>query len=226
MERVIVVKDLCWGFDNKGPYVRVGSGKWPTMIYVDPAPGYMHDIEIVKTCLAKCDEIKPLPNPPPIYLLQNDSTGGTNGNTHGDSDWDTKNEHGNLVPMPWICLFGKRIPLHPAMTRYLVFHEYGHCVEHFVAAKRFSKNDGVFENRKDYGKLRGLVEEKYYGLQSWHLSPAEVFANDFRVLVCGVETEFWPHPVPRPQDVPEVVAYWDELMKLDLKPGPPPAEKS
>lgn len=226
-ERVSVVRDLNWKFDNRGPYVLIGCGRWKTTFYVDPAPGYMHDIELVKTCLAKCDEIKPLPRPPPIYILDHDALGGTNAETHGDTDWDTKDEHGRNISTPWIVMFGKRIPLHPAMTRYLVFHEYGHAFEHFLAAKRYSKSDPVFENRKDYAKLRGLPDdEKYYGPLTWHTSSAEVFANDFRTLVCGVEKEFWPHQVPRPEDVPEVVAYWEEAMKIDLTPGPPPPEKS
>jgi hypothetical protein len=46
----------------------------------------------------------------------------------------------------------------------------------------------------EYAQLRGCDPATPYGGGTWHKSPGELLANDFRILVAGVEPEFWPHP--------------------------------
>jgi hypothetical protein len=115
-------------------------------------------------------------------------------------------------------LFGKRTPIHPATTRALVAHEYGHAVDRAIASKRFSGSQPTTKLREEYAAIRKLPKRDYYGPGTWHEMPAELVANDFRWLVMGIEREFWPHNVPTPDQVPEIVDWWDRVLKMDLKP--------
>lgn len=223
MDNVFEEKELQWAFDDKGPFVRVGRvGDWKTTLYVDPTPCFTHDLELVKTTLALCESSFPLPKPVSLYVISFEGTGRTNGQTHHESDYKEKSEHDEYITYPLIALFGKRTPIHPAMTRYLVAHEYGHAVDRAIASKRYAGGDPCSALHKDYAKMRGLPEISSYGPTTWHLATTEVIANDFRVLVMGIEKEFWAHPVPMPSEVPEVVAWWEEVRKQDLTTKLPP----
>ena len=57
------------------------------------------------------------------------------------------------TPIGLICLAGKRIPPHPAMTRYLMGHEYGHGVFYHLARLRGFEQDSE-GLRKLYQALR------------------------------------------------------------------------
>jgi hypothetical protein len=48
---------------------------------------------------------------------------------------------------------------------------------------------------------------------TWHDSACEILACDFRILVTGMEAEFWPHPgIPRPEMVPALRDWWDAAL--------------
>jgi hypothetical protein len=191
---VVIERDaLVWGFQSDGPVVRIGSGRYKRHESVDPTPAYPHDPTLVRAVLAQVQAAWPLPERerPSIYLLPNETTTRTNGWTAYDHDYDgEKDEDGSYPWLAWIALSAKRIPIHPAMTRYLVAHEYGHVVERALKAVTGIKET---EELQEYRDLRGLTDDLPYGAGTWHASPSEVFANDFRLTITGIEAEFWPH---------------------------------
>src|SRR5205823_804865 len=142
-------------------------------------------------------------------------TSRTNGATHVEVDYDgPQDAKGNYTGrIGSIYLSAKRIPIHPAMTRYLVAHEYGHVVEEWLNERLGNKlHDDTLIGF--YRQLRSLDKPRAYGAGEWHRTPGEVFANDFRVLVCGVEPEFWPHPgIERPETSYTIRGWWDAQRK-------------
>lgn len=190
-DRIVELPDLEWGFGSK-PAVRPGG--WHT--YVDPFPCYAHDVELVRETLEGVESHVDVLCKPTIYVLHHETEERTNG-------WaTTRTPYPRDESVPWngiIVLAGKRIPPHPAMTRYLTAHEYGHHAE-YEALRRRGLEPHARDVEDEYRKLRGMPDARpaYYGGRTWHLTASEVIANDFRVLVCGVESEFWPHEVEHP----------------------------
>lgn len=206
--------DLCWSFDDTPPTVSA-AGRAER---VDPFPGYPHDIDLVKQNINEVTAAFPIDWPLVISVFSHELIGRTNAFAQASCfDYNKKlevpNKGGESYPRkPYIVLSGKRIPIMPAMTRYLVSHEYGHIIEDWVAFERGIKDHELL---KEYAKLRNLPEEqpKSYG-GGWHLTHGEIFANDFRLLICNKEPEFWPHPVPRPESIQPIVDWWNEAKKL------------
>jgi hypothetical protein len=134
--------------------------------------------------------------------------------TNGDASkntvsWEDEDKGTKAVWEGVINLYGKRIPLHPAMTRYLVAHEYGHVVDYWINHCRGLKDDGF---DKEYAKMRGIDCNLLYGGRRWHSNIGEVIANDFRIAVCGVEREFWPHDCKHPDEDDNVKNWWYEAL--------------
>lgn len=217
METDIVLKtheDLAWDFES-GPFIALGKNHWT--VKVDPFPGYAHDLQEVRRNVGLVRAKFPITWPVTFYLLSHESTTRTNAWAQAAAhDYDKKIENApdgaeQYERDPFIVFSGKRIPPMPAMTRYLVPHEYGHIVEDWIAVQRGQQDHQLLA---EYAKLRGLPDApKSYG-GGWHLTPGEIFANDFRILMIGAETDFWPHPVPRPWEVPEIIGWWSEAHKL------------
>ncbi len=120
-------------------------------------------------------------------------------------------------------LSAKRIPIHPAMVRYLVAHEYGHAAFHHVA-RLMGYLDGERDRleAKYIAEVRGadLSPPKYSGGR-WHRAFGEIIANDFRVAVMGREAEFWPHDLPRPVVGDSVEAWWGKARQLAARVSAP-----
>lgn len=209
MTRIVSIgpRDVAWRFEGSKPTIYVGNG-WKRAEEIDPFPAYPHDRVLVEALVAAVEGAYPIPerHRPIWYLLSYDTLSYVNGWTDYGWDYDSKED-----PKPWtswIVLSGKRIPPHPAMTRYLVAHEYGHVVQRHLEALR-GIDHGVDTFIDEYRKRRGLRKAGRYGGGEWHRTPGEVFANDFRVLVAGVEADYWPHSgIPRPEDVPGLAEWW------------------
>lgn len=197
--------DLCWPFDNSQPYFSTVHGTYGSSERVDPFPCYAHDHALVSRELARVDALFPLDVEVYIYVSPFEGVGRTNAHASPGYDYNAEQENGEY-PMSTgtIVLSGKRIPLHPAMTRYLVAHEYGHLVEYRL------KRAGLLD-MKAYAELRGADSSPaHYGGRTWHRTTGEIFANDFRILVAEREEEFWPHECATPRSIPQLIAWWEE----------------
>lgn len=179
-------------------------------VQVDPFPAYAHDVTLVEQMLLKVTHAFPFAEPVAVSIMPYEGTDHVNG--HCEIIYDYKGKQKDLYP--WgasIVLWGKRIPPHPAMTRYLVAHEYGHAVDMAIARSLGFKDTDKL--RKQYTQLRPVAPRGRltYGGLTWHRSVGEIFANDFRILVCGVEPEFWPHPgTPRPEGNRKLLEWWQD----------------
>jgi len=213
MIRVIEFRptQLQWPW-NAAPYMLLPAprrGGWARQVPVDPFPGYAHDADLVRTIAARVGRAFPLTVPVQFSVLPYETPDRTNGQC--EIAYDYKGDK----PHPWaasIVLWGKRIPPHPAMTRYLVAHEYGHAVEKAIALAH-GEPEGSAQLAGMYRKLRGLPKApRSYGGGTWHSTTGEIFANDFRILVAEIEPEFWPHPgVCRPDKVAAIRKFWRDV---------------
>lgn len=212
-----VMTDGVWSFGQDRPQWRHsrhgGSGSF------DPFPAYPHDVAVIEETAKAAASICPPLWDVELFVANREEIGRSNGfsNVHAGGHYEG-DEWVKDPPLGLIMLSGKRIPPHPALSRYLVAHEYGHNVEwmleHLAGTKHLHTDTVVTE----YAKLRGLPTPIHHGNGGrWHDSATEVFACDFRILVCDIETEFWPHlGVPRPEHVEADLPNWwaDALGRL------------
>lgn len=208
-QEITLLREPSWSFDDAGPHYNLSfDGSYSRQEKVDPAPCYAHDIAAVRAELAHLQRVAPVPVPLGIFVLSHEMRGRTNAWCTEDRVY--QRDSTDSYPIGIIAMSGKRIPIHPAMTRYLVAHEYGHFVEAWLARVRGLKNS--FELRKQYLALCRPDGSEAYGCGRWHQSTGEIFANDFRILVAKREAEFWPHPgVTRPEDELSVVGWWTKV---------------
>lgn len=227
---VLTAENLAWGLDAKPPSFLCGAGELKRAIDVDPYPGYTHNLDIVRGVLDRCMATVALRHAFKLYLLPNEFVGRNNGITYEDSIYEA--DDGSKLEFEVKCdcgdptctivrklngqghtivLCGKRIPPMPSMTRYLVAHEFGHCT--FNRIRRTNKigerNERQLEAK--YMEARGLPGyETYTGVRRWHQLVSEIVANDFRIVMLGVEPDFWPHDQPHPHDVPAIAMWWED----------------
>lgn len=217
----ITERDLVWGFGPQPPSFSYVEGNYTRAEQVDPFPCYAHDLGLVRSEAERLATLFPLPCEVYVYVSHLEGLGRTNAHAGPGYDYNAEQDERGKYPMSTgtIVLSGKRIPLHPAMTRYLVAHEYGHIVEYSLAHAGLLDMD-------EYCDLRGLArEQRPYGGRTWHLSRGEVFANDFRILVAGREPEFWPHEAAFPAEAPALVEWWREAAERARAVAIIPAEE-
>lgn len=214
----VVVKwheDLSWPFES-GPQYRLDHDGHHSVV-VDPAPAYKHNVELVRVKVHEIAKAFPITWPVTFYVLSHEFTSRTNAFAQGNAfdyrskleDYDEGDEQ--YLRCPYIVMSGKRIPIMPAMTRYLVAHEYGHIVEDWIAKQRKQRDSDLL---KEYAELRRIKFPLNYGCGTWHETPGEIFANDFRILVGNAEVEFWPHECQRPEDNYAVIGWWEKAKEL------------
>lgn len=214
-----VMTDSSWSFRENAPrwqHRQHGSSE-----IFDPFPAYAHERPIVEKTVRHVQSCWQPAWDVDLYIANRESAGRSNGySSLTDSGHYEGDEWVKDPTVGLIVLSGKRIPPHPAMTRYLVAHEYGHNVEWMLSIGRGAKHAHTGELINEYAEIRGLPEStRHHGAGgNWHDSATEVFACDFRILVCDVETEFWPHHgIPRPETVPAVQQWWaNELARPAL----------
>ncbi len=170
----------------------------------DPFPAYPHDAGVAAGAADKAAQACPPLYDIEIYLPNREEVGRTNGYSTNcyprsfvDGEWVTG------LPLGLIVMSGKRIPPHPAMTRYLVGHEYGHHVCWMLGKLRGAGHLQDDSWLAEYATLRGLPDTTPPNGSggNWHRALEEIFACDFRTHL-GVENEYWPHPgIPRAADV-------------------------
>jgi hypothetical protein len=206
----ISADELLWNFEDSIPVAFVPDGSYKRSIKLDPFPGYGHDAELVDQELQRIVAALDIEHDVTVCVLPNEAISRTNGWCNIGYDYSSPEVNGQKPWSATICLSAKRIPIHPAMTRYLVSHEYGHAVREYVSWKRGDKDH--FKLYADYAALRGMVTANNYGGGTWHARTEELFANDFRILVGQREFEFWPHPgFERPENLPAIVQFWDDV---------------
>jgi hypothetical protein len=206
----LTAEDLDWSFRDSRPRLRTGRG---SSYEVDPFPAYPHDLDLVRATLEQVERAVSIEHKPTLYVFHFEPIARTNGwAERGYGRYDREAERHTLAPGQ-IVLAGKRIPPHPAMTRYLVAHEYGHHVDYTICDRRGLEVDGLDE---EYAKLRRLpAAYDRYGGGRWHSNVGELIANDFRILVAGVEPEFWPHPgYARPEAVDGLADWWKAALDV------------
>ena len=219
---------LQWGFHANHPQLRT-TPRHPdacaSFLDVDPFPCYAHDASLVAQVAAQVEAAFPCPWPPNYYLLSFEEVSRTNG--HAQPCYIYEGDGPRYPFEPHVVLSGKRIPLHPAMTRYLVAHEYGHCVNYWIEFKRRDKDEVVTRFDREYAAMRGVEASGSYGAGHWHANTGELIANDFRICVCGIEPEFWPHPgFTHPLEMPDVQKFWRACVEEHAQSPDPGAETS
>jgi len=223
---VDIMSSSRWEFRDTGPTWQHpvyggGRAKW------DPFPCYRHEMDAAIAAAEHVARVCPPPWPVTIYLADLEETSRTNAYSYLHETGHY--EDGTWVddePSGLIMLAGKRIPPHPAVTAYLIGHEYGHQAEWMInfAAGRERLHSPLAA--RDYIKVRGLPDEAdHHGSGgAWHDSVHEILACDFRILACGLEPGYWPHPgVPRPEDIPGLPAWWEETLAAIEAAGTRPA---
>lgn len=212
----LAASELQWSFsrNDSHPVYRTpnADGSYPGTIAVDPFPCYSHDEDLVRAELDKVAASFPLEHGVRLFILEHETDSRTNGWAERKTTYDR--EAGVHRPAQGhIILSGKRIPPHPAVTRYLVAHEYGHHAEYEIARRRGLAEHDDFDD--EYAEMRGCSDRisSSYGGGTWHATTAELIANDFRILVAEAEVDFWPHPgFEHPHDLPQLKNWWTEQL--------------
>jgi hypothetical protein len=199
----VTIGDCVWPFHGgtRPGYIPAvdGTRAAGSTVDLDPFPAYPHDRDIlddaVAHVLAKVGDLRWDVH---LYNADREETSRSNGHSQMIAGYADDGQWRQLGGM--IFLSGKRIPPHPAMTRYLVAHELGHNIEWMLQAAlgHQSYSDDLIS---EYADLRRLPASSLHHGEggTWHDSATEIFGCDFRVVVCDVETEYWPHPgVPTP----------------------------
>lgn len=201
--QVLTAGDLDWPFRDGRPRLRTVS----TTVEVDPFPAYRHDEDLVRATLTDVAAAFAPRTPLTVHVADFEDVGRTNGWAAFRRFYWRDGE--DEPTYPWhadIFLSGKRIPPHPAVTRYVVAHEYGHQVQWWLEHDLRLDEGELLE---EYAQLRGHENGDRYGGGRWHASVGEIFACDFRIIVAGIEPEYWPHAgADHPSLMTEVCAWW------------------
>lgn len=185
----------------------------------DPFPAYAHDAAIAAAAADRAAALCPPLYDIQIHLANREEIGRTNG--FSTNCYPHRYVDGERVvdpPLGLIVLSGKRVPPHPAITKYLIGHEYGHHVCWMLGKLRGATHLQDDAWLSDYAALRGLAEGivRHGSGGRWHTALEEIFACDFRIMALDIEPDYWPHPgIAHPHDVHALHNWWpgtvDEL---------------
>lgn len=211
-ERIKFVKEeeMYWDWDTSQPsyYDKTPNSKHGGIYNkFDPFPCYTHNKDLIFKEVQKIESLFPIEFDTFYFIFPYECISRTNGQSYTNTiqyKTETKKHTWDGV----IDLYGKRIPIHPSMTRYLVSHEYGHVIDNYICNCRDLDQDGMDE---EYAKMRGIECNKQYGGRKWHTNIGEIIVNDFRICIGNTEIEFWPHEVEHPLNCPNVIEFWKEM---------------
>lgn len=215
-----VMVEATWSFRDSVPQWR--HREHGSIGTFDPFPCYPHDRAAVDAAVKHVTDRCPPVWDVELFIADREETGRSNGfsNVHEGGQY-VDGEWVRNPPAGLIVLSGKRMPPHPAVTRYLVAHEYGHNVEWMVQQRRYP-DGGMHSDMlvREYAKLRGLADVHWGSGGRWHDSATEIFACDFRIIVCGVDPDYWPHQgITHPLELQDRLSgWWADAMK-DLRDG-------
>lgn len=205
-------QDISWAFgqDDGRHYLNYRTSYGSRQEQIDIFPCYHHPIDLSAEVLRTCTDAFPNQTELFMFIMQHEGVGRWNGYCDVEWDWQTRNEDGRPADfLIRLMINGKRTPLHPAMTRYVVSHEYGHAAEKWLVKQMGMKD--IYEFRPFYKNLRGGTFYDGYSGRRWHENIGEHIANDFRILVAKQEVGYWPHPgYERPEKIPAIVEFWQE----------------
>lgn len=218
---VLTSDKLFWDFQGGNPYYQVSKTieKYPHTIRVDPFPCSTVDPIIMEVEIERVEKMFPIGTLLKWVALPNEIEERTNAwaRSEGiyiynemDDDYELKKKH-KLEGI--VVISGKRTIVHPAMASYLAAHEYGHQVDYWITKLMREKDGTLSENhfRKYYAHRRGIDYREGYGAGRWKGNTQEVIADDFRIIMCNTDLDFWEHPYPHPFEVAGLRAFWNEL---------------
>lgn len=210
--------DLTWQFESDAkPFIFIKTKPWGQSVNFDPFPCYFHDKHLVESQIKRNEEIVSVPFKPDYFVFPFECGSRTNGCACRNPNYRKEEDNKEAAMYPYILLYGKRIPIHPAMTRYLVAHEYGHVI-HYNLEEAMKIKDGDDDFEKFYAKeIREIEYNKKYGALNWHSNIGEIIAEDIRAGILQVEREFWPHDVCPPWDSKKVMDFWCETNEKYFK---------
>lgn len=206
---------LIWDFNSPNPYFSFKvEGECLSTHQIDPFPGSSHDLKLVHEIVRQTEALFPIEGFPPFYvILPFETASRTNG---WCEECVVRYRDKRNVCRSVIWLAGKRIPIMPAMTRYLIPHEYGHAVDNYLCQRRGLTTNGL---DKEYAEMRGCRYDQGCGGGRWSSNIGEIIANDFRIVICNAEVDFWPHPCEHPNEVDAVREWWDKQKLLAKTDG-------
>lgn len=190
------ITEADWRFNSPESIIQIGTGN-KINVSIDPFPCYTHDLEVIKTNLERVQE-RTVQIPVQIYV----SSFETKTRENAFSQFHYKEFTDGKWEKEYIIHFsGKRTPIHPILTKYLVGHEYGHLFEYWYEEQLNLTKEAVLES---YADFRNLVLPIH-----WHKNIQEIFAEDFRVLVAKIDVQYWPHKdVARPETIEGLKEWW------------------
>lgn len=219
-ERIIQLTgpDLNWNFESGKPYFNTISYSpyKSRRINVDPFPCSQHNIELLTSHIEKIETAFPVGSCVRYYVFPFEIEGRTNAWASSMEVWDEEGKKKTPIESD-IVFSGKRTIIHPAMTKYLVAHEYGHVVDkwiqHCMKKEKETNNDQEDIFHKEYADMRGIPMSVGYGGGRWIDAIVEIIADDFRIIVGKTDIDFYPHSCTHPLESPEVKKFWKAAFK-------------
>lgn len=208
--RLVKDTDMYWDWDGSNPsfLTKTPNSKHGGIhLKFDPFPCYHHNLDLVKSELDRIKNIFPIKFDIYYFIFQYECHSRTNGQAYTNTiKYKTEKQKPTWDGV--VDLYGKRIPLHPAMTRYLTSHEMGHLIDQWICDQKDLPYNGL---DKDYAKLRKIKYSDNYGGRKWHTNIGEIIANDIRICLFNSEVEFWPHDCEHPLKNQKIIDFWKEM---------------
>lgn len=213
-------KEVYWNFQhNSSPYFSIQSlfKSYPDSINIDPFPCSTHNMDLLKKHVTEVESKFKIHAPVRWIILPFETTCHTNATAYHYAIYNDKKPKlkERYCFEGFVAMSGKRTIVHPAMTRYLAGHEYGHMVDYWITAQMNKGKEHANENtfRRLYAEMRGLPFGGGYGGGRWIDNIGEIIADDFRIAVAGIDEDFYEHTCTHPLKSKKVIAFWKEMHK-------------